>query len=94
MDCSVCTCVMKWGCPGDFLKMSRELFSPHKACMIWLHHVLEIRRGSRAGVVKGHFSLFFHVNIYCDPSLEPPRRDGSNEGSQCMYWLRNKKNFL
>ena len=36
-------------------------------------------------------SLFVHKNIHCDPSLEPPRLGGSNEGSQCMFILRNKK---
>ena len=35
-----------------------------------------------------------HINIFCDPSLEPSRRDGSNEGSQYMFFLRNKKNCL
>ena len=28
------------------------------------------------------------------PSLEPSRRDGSNEGSQHMFSLRNKKNIF
>ena len=28
--------------------------------------------------------LFFNENICCDPSLEPSRRDGSNDGSQNM----------
>ena len=37
---------------------------------------------------------FLHKNIFCDPSLEPSRRDGSNEGSQHMFLLRNKKNYL
>ena len=50
----------------------------------------QIRRGDR-----GTLGIIFNIspqNIYCDPSLEPPRRDGSNEGSQCMFSLRNKKN--
>ena len=33
-------------------------------------------------------------NICCDPSLEPSHRDGSNEGSQHMFLLGNKKNYL
>ena len=33
-------------------------------------------------------------NIFCDPPLEPSRRDGSNEGSQHMFSLRNKKHCL
>ena len=31
-------------------------------------------------------------NICCDSSLEPSRGDGSNEGSQHMFWMRNKEN--
>ena len=30
-------------------------------------------------------------NIFCDPSLEPSHGDGSNEGLQHMFSLRNKK---
>ena len=32
--------------------------------------------------------------IFCDPLLEPSYRDGSNEGSQHMFSLRNKKNIF
>ena len=28
------------------------------------------------------FFLFFNGNICCDPALKPPRRDGSDDGSQ------------
>ena len=35
--------------------------------------------------------MFLHKNIFCEPSLEPSHRDGSNEGSQHMFSLRNKK---
>ena len=34
---------------------------------------------------KRYFFLFRDENICCDPSLEPSRRDGSNEGSQNMF---------
>ena len=33
-------------------------------------------------------------NIFYDPSLEPSCRDGSNEGSQHMFSLINKKNYI
>ena len=41
--------------------------------------------------------LFYHKNIlrpiirtiFCDPSLEPSPRDGSNDGSQNMFLWRN-----
>ena len=35
--------------------------------------------------------MFLNKNIFCDPSLELFRRDGSKEGSQHMFSLRNKK---
>ena len=37
-------------------------------------------------------SIFFNFSMktYCDPSLEPSRRDGSNDGSQNMFLWRNK----
>ena len=35
--------------------------------------------------MKDIFSLFLNENIYCVPSLEPSRRDGSNEGSQNTF---------
>ena len=34
------------------------------------------------------------LNIDCDPSSEPSRRDGSDKGSQHMVLLRNKNNYL
>ena len=36
--------------------------------------------------------LIFAKNIDCGYSLEPPRRDGSNEYPQSMFWSKNKKN--
>ena len=39
----------------------------------------------------GYFSVKKHIY---DPSVEPSRRDGSNEGSQHMFSLRNKKNHF
>ena len=54
--------------------------------------VLQIRSGNRDNL--GIISHFLHKYILCDPSLEPSRRDGSNEGSQYMFSMRNKKNNL
>ena len=55
--------------------------------------VLQIRMGNR-----DNFGIFIHIFSYisyiCDPSLEPSRRDRSNEGSQHMFSLRNKKHHL
>ena len=36
--------------------------------------------------------LIFAQNIECGYSLEPPRRGGSNEYPQSMFWSKNKKN--
>ena len=36
--------------------------------------------------------LIFAQNIGCGYALEPPRRGGSNEYPQPMFWSKNKKN--
>ena len=36
--------------------------------------------------------LIFAQNIDCGYTLEPPRRGGSNEYQQSMFWSKNKKN--
>ena len=36
--------------------------------------------------------LIFDQNIDCGCTLEPPRRGGSNEYPQSMFWSKNKKN--
>ena len=38
--------------------------------------------------------MFLHGDINCDPSLEPPCRDGSNEGSKFVFSLRGGKSCL
>ena len=51
--------------------------------------VLQIRRGKR-----DNLGIIFHITPLkhmLRPSLEPSRRDGSNEVSQHMFSLRNKK---
>ena len=39
------------------------------------------------------FFLIFAQNIDCGYTLEPPRRGGSNEYPQSMFWSKNKKNM-
>ena len=34
--------------------------------------------------------LIFAQNIDCGYTIEPPRRGGSNEYPQCMFWIKNK----
>ena len=36
--------------------------------------------------------LIFAQNIDCGYTLEPPRRGGSNEYPQSMFWSKSKKN--
>ena len=44
-------------------------------------------------IIRDNILLILHKNIGCDPSSEPSRRDGSDEGSQHMVLMRNKKNY-
>ena len=41
-----------------------------------------------------YFYFFFAQNIYSGYTLEPPRRGGSNEYPQSMFWSTNKKHRL
>ena len=38
------------------------------------------------------FFLIFAQNIDCGYTLDPPRRGGSNEYPQSMFWIKNKEN--
>ena len=52
---------------------------------------LQIRKGT-----ENNAKIIFiisHQNIYCEPSLEPPLANGSNEGSQHMFLCRNTDNY-
>ena len=42
------------------------------------------------------FDIFlnFAQNIDCGYTLEPPRRGGSNEYPQSMFWSKNKKKWI
>ena len=57
--------------------------------VMWLMAGLEVRRGER-DILEIIFLLIQRKHI-CDPSLEPSRQDGSNEGSQHMYSWKNKE---
>ena len=43
-------------------------------------------------VIKNKKKIIFAQNIECGYTLEPPRRGGSNEYPQSMFWSKNKKN--
>ena len=38
-------------------------------------------------IFQRSFFLFLNENVCCDPSLEPCRQDGSNDGSQNVFLL-------
>ena len=55
----------------------------------------EIFKVVKMKIFSGKFLLFFFIyaqNIDCGYTLEPPRRGGSNEYPQSMFWSKNKKN--
>ena len=43
-------------------------------------------------ITNGYFFLFL-IEITCDPSSEPSRRDGSDEGSQQRFCAEMTKNY-
>ena len=48
------------------------------------------------GRIRDKFSNCFVISahkICCDPSSEPSRQDGSDDGSQHTFSVRNKKNY-
>ena len=54
-----------------------------------------IFHGSRNDNYRWNFFYFFHIfvqNIYRGNTLEPPKRGGSNEYPQSMFYSKNKKN--
>ena len=57
-----------------------------------IHVVLQIRRVKRD--ILGIYSHISPYKIFSVPSLELFCQDSSNEGSQHMISLRNKKNYL
>ena len=55
-----------------------------------------IRAQGMAGfspIILRLFFLFQNKNICCDPSLEPTRGGGFNEGSKTYVYLENKAKF-
>ena len=43
-------------------------------------------------IIQDNFCYNSAKKIHCDPSSEPSRREGSDEGSQHMVSISNKKN--
>ena len=55
--------------------------------------VLQISRGKRYDL-GDNFPYCSFLMYVANPPLEPSHRDSSNEESQHMFLLRNKKNYL
>ena len=51
-----------------------------------------IQRFLKQNFQQKNFDIIFAQNIDCGYTLEPPRRGGSNEYPQSMFWSKNKKN--
>ena len=58
--------------------------------MQYTENVLFVKMKNFTG--KNDIFLIFAQNIDCGYTLEPPRRGGSNEYPQSMFWSKNKKN--
>ena len=45
-------------------------------------------------IIRDNFLLILQKTLCCDPSSDPSREDGLDEGSQHMLSMRNKKNII
>ena len=54
--------------------------------------ILKVVKNEKFHQKKFDIFLIFAQNIDCGYMLEPPRRGGSNEYPQSMFWSKNKKN--
>ena len=52
------------------------------------------KKGNRDNLRRIFLIAPYKSYITCDPKKEPSHRDGSYEGSQCMFLVRSKKNYL
>ena len=71
--------------------MFQEVFtSVHDAC---LHICRALDKKEYFVIIRDNFCQFCTKNLCCDPSSDPSRQDSSDEGSQHMVSIRNKKNY-
>ena len=68
-------------------------FSPFPLSKMYIYSVVQMRRyyWDNLVIICHHF---FIKTYFMTPSLELSHQDGSNEGSQHMFSLRNNKNNL
>ena len=79
------------------------LVAPQGSKMKWAYHYedlsmqcieifLPVKKNENSIRKKNDIFNIFAQNIDCGYTLEPPRRGGSNEYPQSMFWSKNKKN--
>ena len=88
------------------MNIERRLYSDRLPCFLIFACIIQILKHyenmpmqyteifSPVKIEKIHGNIFdiFAQNIDCGYTLEPPRRGGSNEYPQSMFWSKNKKN--
>ena len=63
-----------------------------KTCPCNIQRFLKLWKNENFQLKNFDIFLIFAQNIDCGYTLEPPRRGGSNEYPQSMFWSKNKKN--
>ena len=77
--------------------MNRSQILKESECWFLLYSASKLLLRWRVDDSPDIFFLFSNENICCDPSLEPSRRDGSDNGSHHIFMKRPGKislNFL
>ena len=63
-----------------------------KTCLCNKQRFFSLKKNENFQQKNFDIFLIFAQNIDCGYTLEPPRRGGSNEYPQSMFWSKNKKN--
>ena len=67
-------------------------FSHYENMPIQYKEIFKVVKNENFPLKNFDIFLIFAQNIDCGYTLEPPRRGGSNEYPQSMFWSKNKKN--
>ena len=80
---------LKWSIPVHFNNFYTRLLDWDQHCEnlpMQFTEILEVNR-------IFNIFLIFAQNLDCGYTLEPPRRGGSNQYTQPMFWSKNKTNM-
>ena len=88
------TFLLVWNSSCENLSLFQFLFSDRLALLVGSSFIAVYEVPDQLLVWIGMEDISWKKKIYCDPSLEPSQRDGSNEGSQCMFILRHMENYF